>query len=208
MLRRGGGVILNMSSIVAMIGVPERFAYSMSKGAVHTMTKSIAVDYVKQNIRQLHPSGARTRRSSISSWPNTIPAERRSARQLSNYQPLGRMGTAEEVANLALYLCSDEASFITGQAYSIDGGCSTNDALRPHHQFERRPGGDSNLPRLPLPRLAGSSRESAPGGVEQWTSICSAADLVMILQLTTVWISVERLRRICRRVPAWRSGNG
>ena len=124
MLRRGGGVILNMASIASLIGVPERFAYSMSKGAVHTMTKSIAIDYVKQNIRCNCICPARIHTPFVDQFvaKNYPGRESDVLRQLSDYQPVGRMGTAEEVANLALYLCSDEASFITGQAYPIDGG--------------------------------------------------------------------------------------
>jgi 2-keto-3-deoxy-L-fuconate dehydrogenase len=124
MRRQGGGVILNMASIVSLIGVPERFAYSMSKGAVHTMTKSIAVDYVKQNIRCNCICPARVHTPFVDQFvAKHYPGrEQEVLRQLSDYQPVGRMGTAAEVANLALYLCSDEASFITGQAYPIDGG--------------------------------------------------------------------------------------
>jgi 2-keto-3-deoxy-L-fuconate dehydrogenase len=124
MLRRHGGVILNMASIAALVGVPERFAYSMSKGAVLTMTKSIAVDYVKQNIRCNCICPARIHTPFVDQFvaKNYPGREDEVLRQLSEYQPVGRMGTAEEVANLALYLCSDEASFITGQAYPIDGG--------------------------------------------------------------------------------------
>jgi NAD(P)-dependent dehydrogenase (short-subunit alcohol dehydrogenase family) len=124
MLRRGGGVILNMASIASLIGIPDRFAYSMSKGAVLTMTKSIAVDYVKQNIRCNCICPARIHTPFVDQYvtKNYPGREDEVLRQLSDYQPVGRMGTAEEVANLALYLCSDEASFITGQAYPIDGG--------------------------------------------------------------------------------------
>jgi 2-keto-3-deoxy-L-fuconate dehydrogenase len=124
MLRRGAGVILNMASIVSLVGVPERFAYSMSKGAVHTMTKSIAVDYVKRNIRCNCICPARVHTPFVDHFVamHYPGREQEVLRELSEYQPLGRMGTAEEVANLALYLCSDEASFITGQAYPIDGG--------------------------------------------------------------------------------------
>jgi NAD(P)-dependent dehydrogenase (short-subunit alcohol dehydrogenase family) len=124
MLRQGGGVILNMASIVSLVGVPERFAYSMSKGAVHTMTKSIAVDYVKQNIRCNCICPARVHTPFVDAFvAKHYPGqEQQVLSQLAEYQPVGRMGTAEEVANLALYLCSDESSFVTGQAYPIDGG--------------------------------------------------------------------------------------
>jgi len=124
MLRRRGGVILNMASITSLIGVPERFAYSMSKGAVYTMTKSVAIDYVKQNIRCNCICPARVHTPFVDQFvAKHYPGrEKETLRQLSEYQPVGRMGTPEEVAALALYLCSDEASFITGQAYPIDGG--------------------------------------------------------------------------------------
>jgi 2-keto-3-deoxy-L-fuconate dehydrogenase len=124
MLTTGGGVILNMASIASLIGLTDRFAYSMSKGAVLTMTRSIAVDYVKRGIRCNCICPARVHTPFVDGYlRNTYPGrEAEMFRQLSEYQPLGRMGTPEEVAALALYLCSDEASFITGQAYPIDGG--------------------------------------------------------------------------------------
>jgi NAD(P)-dependent dehydrogenase (short-subunit alcohol dehydrogenase family) len=124
MLRQGGGVILNIASIASLVGVPERFAYSMSKGAVLTMTMSIAIDYVKQNIRCNCVCPARIHTPFVDQYvaKHYGGREQEVLRQLSAYQPIGRMGTPLEVAYLALYLCSDEASFITGQAYPIDGG--------------------------------------------------------------------------------------
>jgi NAD(P)-dependent dehydrogenase (short-subunit alcohol dehydrogenase family) len=124
MLRGGGGVILNMDSIAALIGIPERFAYSTTKGAVLSMTRSIAVDYMKRNIRCNCICPARVHTPFVDGYvARHYPGrEAEVYRQLADYQPLGRMGTPEEVAALALYLCSDEASFITGQAYPIDGG--------------------------------------------------------------------------------------
>jgi 2-keto-3-deoxy-L-fuconate dehydrogenase len=124
MLATGGGVILNMASIASLIGLTDRFAYSMSKGAVLTMTRSIAVDYVKRGIRCNCICPARVHTPFVDGYLRTTYPGREAEmfRQLSEYQPLGRMGTPEEVAALALYLCSDEASFITGQAYPIDGG--------------------------------------------------------------------------------------
>jgi NAD(P)-dependent dehydrogenase (short-subunit alcohol dehydrogenase family) len=124
MLAQGGGVILNMASIASLIGIPDRFAYSMSKGAVHTMTMSVAVDYVKRNIRCNCICPARVHTPFVDQYLARSYAgrEQEAFQQLSAYQPLGRMGTPEEVAHLALYLCSDEASFVTGQAYPIDGG--------------------------------------------------------------------------------------
>jgi 2-keto-3-deoxy-L-fuconate dehydrogenase len=124
MLRQGGGVILNIASIASLVGVPERFAYAMSKGAVLTMTMSIAIDYVKQNIRCNCVCPARIHTPFVDQYvaKHYGGREQEVLRQLSAYQPIGRMGTPEEVAYLALYLCSDEASFVTGQAYPIDGG--------------------------------------------------------------------------------------
>jgi len=124
MIGQGGGVILNMASIASLVGVPERFAYSMTKGAVHTMTMSIAIDYVKQNIRCNCICPARIHTPFVDEYVARHYAgrERETLAQLAAYQPIGRMGTSEEVAHLALYLCSDEAGFVTGQAYPIDGG--------------------------------------------------------------------------------------
>jgi len=124
MLASGSGVILNLASIASLIGLTDRFAYSMSKGAVLTMTRSIAVDYVKRGIRCNCICPARVHTPFVDGYLRTAYPGREAEmfKQLSEYQPLGRMGTPEEVAALALYLCSDEASFITGQAYPIDGG--------------------------------------------------------------------------------------
>ena len=124
MVRQGGGVILNMASIVSFIGVADRFAYSMTKGAVFTMTKSVALDYVKQNVRCNCICPARIHTPFVDGFvtKNYPGREEAVLQELSDYQPMGRMGTPEEVAYLALYLCSDEASFVTGQAYPLDGG--------------------------------------------------------------------------------------
>lgn len=124
MLAQGGGVILNMASVVSHVGIPDRFAYSMSKGAVHTMTMSIAADYVKKNIRCNCISPARIHTPFVDGFlkKNYPGREKEMFQKLSEAQPIGRMGTPEEVAFLALYLCSDEAAFVTGQAYPIDGG--------------------------------------------------------------------------------------
>jgi NAD(P)-dependent dehydrogenase (short-subunit alcohol dehydrogenase family) len=124
MVRQGGGVILNMASIVSLIGVADRFAYAMSKGAVLTMTKSIAIDYVKHNVRCNCICPARVRTPFVDGFvaKNFPGREQEVLEELSSYQPMGRMATPAEVAHLALYLCSDEAAFVTGQAYPIDGG--------------------------------------------------------------------------------------
>jgi NAD(P)-dependent dehydrogenase (short-subunit alcohol dehydrogenase family) len=124
MLGQGSGVILNMASIAALIGIEARFAYSMSKGAVLAMTRSIAVDYVKQKIRCNCICPARVHTPFVDGFlaKNYPGKEREMFEKLSAYQPVGRMGTPEEVAQLALYLCCDASTFITGQAFPIDGG--------------------------------------------------------------------------------------
>jgi len=124
MLRQGGGVILNMASIAALIGITDRFAYSMTKGAVLSMTRSIAIDYMKRGIRCNCICPARIHTPFVDGYlaANYPGREQEMLRTLSEYQPIGRMGTPEEVAHLALYLCSDESSFVTGQAYPLDGG--------------------------------------------------------------------------------------
>jgi NAD(P)-dependent dehydrogenase (short-subunit alcohol dehydrogenase family) len=124
MLRQNKGVILNMASIVSLIGIRDRFAYTMSKGAVLTMTRSIAVDYMKNNIRCNCICPARVHTPFVDGYVarNYPGGEPQMLKELSDYQPIGRMGTPEEVAALGLYLCSDESSFVTGQAYPIDGG--------------------------------------------------------------------------------------
>ncbi|HYT76104.1 MAG TPA: SDR family oxidoreductase [Vicinamibacterales bacterium] len=124
MLRQGGGVILNMASIASLIGLPDRFAYSMTKGAVLTMTRSIAVDYVTRGIRCNCICPARVHTPFVDGFlkKNYPGREAEMMRTLSAAQPIGRMGTPGEVAQLALYLCSDEAAFVTGAAYPIDGG--------------------------------------------------------------------------------------
>ena len=124
MLRQGGGVILNMCSIAALVGIPDRFAYSMTKGAVLTMTRSIAIDYVKRGIRCNCICPARVHTPFVDGYlaKNYPGREAEMMKTLSEYQPIGRMGLPEDIASLALYLCSDEASFVTGSAYPIDGG--------------------------------------------------------------------------------------
>jgi len=124
MLQQNKGVILNMASIVSMIGIRDRFAYTMSKGAVLTMTRAIAVDYMKSNIRCNCICPARVHTPFVDGYVarNYPGGEPEMLKELSDYQPIGRMGTPEEVAALGLYLCADESSFVTGQAYPIDGG--------------------------------------------------------------------------------------
>jgi NAD(P)-dependent dehydrogenase (short-subunit alcohol dehydrogenase family) len=124
MKANGGGVILNMASIAATSGLADRFAYSMSKGAVVAMTYSVAKDYLAHNIRCNCISPARVHTPFVDGYlrRNYPGKEQEMFGKLAKAQPIGRMAEPEEVANLALFLCSDEASFITGCDYPIDGG--------------------------------------------------------------------------------------
>jgi 2-keto-3-deoxy-L-fuconate dehydrogenase len=124
MKQQGGGVILNIASVASSVGIADRFAYSMSKGAVLTMTLSVAKDYLKDNIRCNCISPARVHTSFVDNFlaKNYPGQEKEMFEKLSKTQPIGRMGRPDEVASLALYLCSDEAAFVTGSDYPIDGG--------------------------------------------------------------------------------------
>jgi NAD(P)-dependent dehydrogenase (short-subunit alcohol dehydrogenase family) len=119
-----GGSILNLASVASTIGIPDRFAYSMTKGAVVGMTLSLAKDYLRYNIRCNCISPARVHTPFVDGFiaKNYPGKEEEMFRKLSATQPIGRMGRPDEIAYLALYLCSDEASFITGCDYPIDGG--------------------------------------------------------------------------------------
>ena len=124
MKAQGGGVILNMASIAAITGLPDRFAYSTTKGAVLAMTYSVARDYLPDNIRCNAISPARVHTPFVDGFVarNYPGHEKEMMEVLGRAQPVGRMAEPEEVANLAVWLCSDEASFITGQNYPLDGG--------------------------------------------------------------------------------------
>jgi 2-keto-3-deoxy-L-fuconate dehydrogenase len=124
MKEHGGGVILNMASIAGSSALADRFAYSMSKGAVIAMTYSVARDYLSHNIRCNCISPARVHTPFVDDYlrRNYPGREKEMFEKLSKAQPIGRMGEPEEVASLALFLCSDEASFITGVDYLLDGG--------------------------------------------------------------------------------------
>ena len=113
-----------MASVAAHVGIPDRFAYSTTKGAVMAMTLSVAKDYLQENIRCNSISPARVHTPFVDGFlKNNYPGkEEEMFEKLSKTQPIGRMGTPDEIAALALYLCSDEASFITGCDYLVDGG--------------------------------------------------------------------------------------
>jgi NAD(P)-dependent dehydrogenase (short-subunit alcohol dehydrogenase family) len=120
----GGGVILNLASIAGSSGLPDRFAYSMSKGAVIAMTYSVARDFLAHQIRCNCISPARVHTPFVDSYlqKNYPGSEQEMFDKLAKAQPIGRMAAPAEVASLALFLCSDEAAFITGVDYPIDGG--------------------------------------------------------------------------------------
>ncbi len=124
MKANGGGVILNMASVASSVGISDRFAYSMSKGAVRSMTQSIAKDFLKDNIRCNCLSPARVHTPFVDGFiaKNFKGKEAETFEKLSKSQPIGRMGTPDEIAYLALYLCSAESGFVTGCDYPIDGG--------------------------------------------------------------------------------------
>lgn len=124
MKKKQKGAILNLASIASSVGLPDRFAYSMSKGAVVTMTLSVARDYIKEGIRCNCISPARVHTPFVDGFlkANYPGQEEAMFDKLSKTQPIGRMAQPKEIAQLALYLCSEEASFITGTDYPIDGG--------------------------------------------------------------------------------------
>ena len=129
MIGKGGGAIVNMASVASSVkGIPNRFIYGASKAAVIGLTKSIAADYVKQNVRCncICPGTVQS-----PSLDDRIAANAAAAGSLEAAraafvarQPLGRLGTPEEIAALAVYLASDDSVFVTGQAMIIDGGIS------------------------------------------------------------------------------------
>jgi 2-keto-3-deoxy-L-fuconate dehydrogenase len=127
MVERGGGVILNMASVASSLkGLPNRFIYSATKAAVIGMTKSVAIDYIRQGIRcnclcpgtVLTPS-LEDRIATNAAQAGSVEAAHKA---FVDRQPMGRLGTPEEIAALAVYLASDAAQFVTGQAVVIDGG--------------------------------------------------------------------------------------
>ncbi|MFZ9262957.1 MAG: SDR family NAD(P)-dependent oxidoreductase [Chitinophagaceae bacterium] len=124
MIEMGEGLIINMASIAATVGIPDRFAYSMSKGAIVSMTLSVAKDFIKKGIRCNCISPARVHTPFVDGFLDKhYPGKQEEMfEKLSASQPIGRMAEPEEIAQLAFYLCSKQASFITGTDIPIDGG--------------------------------------------------------------------------------------
>jgi 2-keto-3-deoxy-L-fuconate dehydrogenase len=124
MVAGGGGVVLNIASTASIMGLDDRFAYSMSKGAVLTMTLSVARDFLEHNIRCNCICPARIHTPFVDGYLDKHYPDNREEmfKKLSEAQPIGRMGQPKEVAYAALFLCSDEAGYVTGCAYPVDGG--------------------------------------------------------------------------------------
>ena len=124
MIQQKSGVILNMASVAASVGIPDRFGYSMTKGAIKSMTQSVAKDYIHQGIRCNCISPGRVHTPFVDGFiaKNYPDNQKEMFAKLSATQPIGRMAQPLEIAHLTLYLCSDEAAFITGCDYPIDGG--------------------------------------------------------------------------------------
>lgn len=127
MKARRQGVIVNLASIAASVGLGDRFAYSMTKGAVRAMTFSVARDYIDSGIRCNCISPARVHTPFVDNYLSDNYPDNREEMfdKLATSQPIGRMGTPEEIAGLVAYLCSSDASFITGSDVPIDGGFMT-----------------------------------------------------------------------------------
>jgi 2-keto-3-deoxy-L-fuconate dehydrogenase len=127
MVADGGGVILNLASCVSVMAIEDRFAYATSKGAVLAMTYAVAKDFLKQGVRcnALLPGRVHTPFVDGFIAKNYPGREAEMFEKLSQAQPIGRMAQPEEIANAALFLCSDEAAFITGTGLPVDGGTLT-----------------------------------------------------------------------------------
>ncbi len=127
MKNRRSGAILNMASVASTVGIADRFAYSTTKGAVLTMTYSVAKDYIDYGIRCNCVAPGRVHTPFVDKYLEENYPDNRDEmfEKLSKTQPIGRMGSADEVAGMVAYLCSDEAAFITGSNFPLDGGFVT-----------------------------------------------------------------------------------
>jgi NAD(P)-dependent dehydrogenase (short-subunit alcohol dehydrogenase family) len=123
MLKQNGGSIINVSSIASSLkGLPNRFVYGASKAAIIGLTKSIASDFVKQNIRCNSIAPGTVFSPSWQDRVNQSPDPVQAKKDFIARQPMGRLGTAEEIASMAIYLAGDESTFTTGNTFSVDGG--------------------------------------------------------------------------------------
>jgi NAD(P)-dependent dehydrogenase (short-subunit alcohol dehydrogenase family) len=123
MIKQNGGSIINISSIASSLkGLPNRFVYGASKAAIIGLTKSIASDFVKQNIRCNAIAPGTIFSPSWQERVNQSPDPVQAKKDFIARQPMGRLGTAEEIASMAIYLAGDESTFTTGNTFSVDGG--------------------------------------------------------------------------------------
>ena len=123
MVKQNGGSIINISSIASSLkGLPNRFVYGASKAAIIGLTKSIASDFVKQNIRCNSIAPGTVFSPSWQERVNQSPDPVQAKKDFIARQPMGRLGTAEEIASMAIYLAGDESTFTTGNTFSVDGG--------------------------------------------------------------------------------------
>ena len=123
MIENGGGSIINTSSVASAVkGIVNRCVYSATKAAVTGLTKSLAADYVSQGIRCNAIAPGTIDTPSLGDRINAAPDPERQRKDFIARQPMGRLGTAQEVAHLVLFLASDESAFCTGQLYAVDGG--------------------------------------------------------------------------------------
>jgi len=123
MIKQNGGSIINISSIASSLkGLPNRFVYGASKAAIIGLTKSIASDFVKQNIRCNSIAPGTVFSPSWQDRVNQSPDPVQAKKDFIARQPMGRLGTAEEIASMAIYLAGDESTFTTGNTFSVDGG--------------------------------------------------------------------------------------
>jgi len=124
MKKQGGGVIVNVASIAAEKGLPDRSAYCASKGAVVALSKAMAADYIKDNIRVNVVSPGTTESPSLMARINSTPDPKASMDAFVARQPMGRLGRADEIAYAILFAACDEAAFMNGSVINIDGGMS------------------------------------------------------------------------------------
>jgi 2-keto-3-deoxy-L-fuconate dehydrogenase len=123
MLQRGGGSIINMASVASSVkGIPNRFVYGTSKAAVIGLTKSVAADFVGKGIRCTAICPGTIQTPSLDERINANPDAEAARKAFIARQPMGRLGTAEEIASLAVYLASNESAFATGSVFVVDGG--------------------------------------------------------------------------------------
>ena len=122
LLRKEGGVIINMASVAGMMGIVDRAAYSAAKGGVIGLTRAIALDHAKEGIRCVYLAPATIETPSLRQRIETSSDPAAARKAFEARQPVGRLGTPDDVAHAALYLASDAASFITGSGLTVDGG--------------------------------------------------------------------------------------